>query len=50
LGTSPFLKRSFAAKKLDMALEKIFGFFLEGCLSSSFKGQLTFSNVYKTLQ
>jgi hypothetical protein len=40
-----FLKGSFAAKKLDMELEKIYGLFLEGCLSSSLKGQLiSFSN------
>jgi hypothetical protein len=34
-----FFKGSLARKKLDMELEKIFGFFLEGCLSSSLKGQ-----------
>jgi len=31
-------KKSFVTKKLDMELEDIFGFFMEGCFSSSFKG------------
>jgi hypothetical protein len=30
--------KSFVTKKLDMELEDIFGFFMEGCFSSSFKG------------
>jgi len=36
------LKGYFVAKKLNMEPEEIFGLFLEGCLSSSLKGQLTF--------
>ncbi len=48
--TLSFLKGFFAAKKLDMELEKIYGLFLEGCLSSSLKGQLiSFSNFKKIL-
>jgi len=43
------LEKPFATKKLYMELEEIFGFSLEG-LSSSFKGQLTFSKFVKTLQ
>jgi len=35
------LKGSFVAKKLDMELEEIFGLFLDGNISSSFKGLLT---------
>jgi len=30
-----------------MELEEIFGLFLEGCFSSSLKGQLTFFNFKK---
>jgi hypothetical protein len=34
-----------------MELKEIFGLFLEGCFSSSFKGQLTFfSKIKKLLQ
>jgi hypothetical protein len=45
------LKDSFIAKKLDMAIEEIFGLFLEGCFSSSLQGQLTyFSKKLKILQ
>ncbi len=43
--TSSFLKGPFAIKKLDMELEETFGLFLEGCLSSSFKGQLISSSI-----
>ncbi len=49
--TSLFLTGSFATKKLNMELEKMFGLFLKGFFSSSFKGQLTFfSNFFKILE
>jgi hypothetical protein len=48
--TSFFLKGSFAAKKLDMELEEMFGLFLKGYFSSSLKKKLIFSsNFLKTL-
>ncbi len=48
--TTFFLKGSFATKKLDMELEEML-VFLEGCISSSFKGQLTsFSKKFKILE
>jgi hypothetical protein len=43
--TSSFLK-GFFHKKLDMELEQTLGLFLEGCLSSPFKGQLNFSSNF----
>jgi hypothetical protein len=48
--TSFFLKGSLA-KINKMELEEIFGFFLEGCFSSSFKGQFIYSSEkFKTLE
>jgi hypothetical protein len=39
------------AKINKMELEEIFGFFLEGCFSSSFKGQFIYSSEkFKTLE
>jgi hypothetical protein len=43
---SLFLKGFFATKNLDMELAKIFGFFLEGYISSSLKGQLISSSKF----
>jgi hypothetical protein len=43
---SPFFKVFFATKKLDMELEKTFGLFLEGYISSSCKGQLISSSNF----
>jgi hypothetical protein len=40
-----FLKGSFVAKKLNMELEEISRLFLDGNLSSSFKGLLTFFKI-----
>jgi hypothetical protein len=40
---------SFVAKKLEMELEEMFGFFLEGCLSFSLRGQLTSSSTFLKL-
>jgi hypothetical protein len=49
--TSFFLKGYFATKQLDMELEETFDVFLEGCLSSSFEGQLiSFSIFLKMLE
>ncbi len=42
---SSFSKRSFIAKKLDMELIDIFGFFFKGCLSSFLKGLFIFFHL-----
>jgi hypothetical protein len=41
------LKGSFVEKELDMELKAIFDLFFEGYFSSSFKGLLTSSVIFK---
>ncbi len=43
---SLFIKGFFATKNLNMELEKTFGLFLEGYISSSLKGQLISSSKF----